>query len=275
MRLGVYTRIWLFLNLLPTDSYVMCDHFSNVAGRFIVSAMEHWLWRNQLHRAFSHRSVHLDVTKEGFVADLLTHPHSDCCKHCGLITECRINLSLKLKYVLSDFTDIDKVMLSWLQTALIFSVITRFNLNPILGFSSSNAVNMICRDAVLYLWAIRGRDSHQEQRSFSNNTHTHTHTHTHWGWRHPVTAMKHFYYKRAPAIIKQKMCKKKRQNYRLDFPHYFKMCIRASVWKRAKILIGTSLKWIEPTEDKLLNLAIKAMWFTVNSTRLTVPQLRA
>lgn len=53
------------------------------------------------------------------------------------------------------------------------------------------------------------------------------------------------------------------------------MCSQVPLWTGAKILIGTSLKWIEPTEDKLLNLAIKAMWFTVNSTRLTVPQLRA
>lgn len=36
MRLGVYmARDWLFFNLLPTDSCVMCDHFSNVAGQLL------------------------------------------------------------------------------------------------------------------------------------------------------------------------------------------------------------------------------------------------
>lgn len=42
MRLGVYMACdWLFFNLLPTDSYVMCDHFSNVAGHLFFSAMKH------------------------------------------------------------------------------------------------------------------------------------------------------------------------------------------------------------------------------------------
>ena len=99
--------------------------------------------------------------------------------------------------------------------------------------------------------------------------HTHTHTHTHTEARDSSETLQ-----KSTSYYEQKDVQKV-QNYKLDFTRYCEMCIPVPVWSGAKILIGTSLKWIEPTEDKLLNLAIKAMWFTVNSTRLTVPQLRA
>ena len=102
-----------------------------------------------------------------------------------------------------------------------------------------------------------------------------TNTLTHWVLRQSrlFEAMKHFYTTKE-LQRSQKMCKNDRNACLIS--RVLARCVSKSLYRAGdKILIGTSLKWIEHTEDKLLNLAIKAMWFTVNSTRLTVPQLRA